>query len=179
MSWAYLRWYTHTAAAFLYAAYAAGCPRLLHSIVSQHSPLQYIPCSYPRFLVFIPLLSTGGIANYSDLPHKKKEKRGGGQPGHTVRLVLRSSFFSSPLLYFCTSPHGLSSFTFLYLRTSPYLLFRTLCPGLSTGTSSLLFWLLYTFSFFKIFLMRSSCFTFRTLISPPISPPSTPITTNF
>ena len=107
------------AAAFLYAAYAdgaayaAGCLRLPTSIVSWHSPLQYIPCSYSRFLVFTPLLSSWGIVNSCD-PR---------QPGHTVRLVLRSSFFSSPLLYFSTPPHGLSSFTFLYLPTSPFLLF--------------------------------------------------------
>ena len=128
------------AAAFLYAAYAdgaayvAGCLRLPNSIVSWHSPLQYIPCSLSKVSC---LYSPSLLLRHCELkrptpPNKKKTKKiRGGQPGHTVRLVLRSSFFSSPLLYFRTPPHGLSSFTFLYLPTSPFLflgLYVLACP---------------------------------------------------
>ena len=171
MSWAYLRWYTHALQPLSYTPPMLVVPPTLLAARGYLTPsslgtLLYniYPALIQGFLSLLPFSPLEALL-ITATHHTKKKKRkwGGGQPGHTVRLVLRSSFFSSPPLYCSTPPHGLLSFTFLYLPTSPYLLFRTLCPGLSTGTSSLLFWLLYTLSLFKILLMRSSCFTFSVL----------------
>ena len=131
------------AAAFLYAAYAggaayaAGCPWLPTSIVSWHSPLQY----YTVFLFMVSCLySPPLLLKHCYLQRSTPQKK---MEGASLGILSGSSSgahsFSSPLLYFSTPPHGLSSFTSQYLPTSPYLLFKTPCPGLSTGTSSLLF----------------------------------------
>ena len=95
-------------------------------------------------------------------PQKKGEGNGVTSLWHTVRLFLRSSFISSPLIYFRTPPHGLSSSNFLYLPTSPFVIFHIPCPGLSTGTSSLLFLTPIHSLFIQILLMRSSCLPLRT-----------------
>ena len=71
----------------------------------------------------------------------KSEKKGGGEGNgvtslwHTVRLVLRSSLLSSPLIYFRTPPHGPSSSHFL--PTSPIVYSHIPSPGLATGIFSL------------------------------------------
>ena len=67
----------------------------------------------------------------------KVKKKGGGEGNgvtslwHTVRLVLRSSLLSSPLIYFRTPPHGPSSSHFL--PTSPIVYSHIPSPGLATG----------------------------------------------
>ena len=86
MSWAYLRWYAHALQPLSYAAnadgaYAAGCLRLPDSIVSWHSPLQYIPCSLSKVsCLYSPSLLLSHCEFKRPTPPNKK-KYGGASLG--------------------------------------------------------------------------------------------------
>ena len=106
---------------------------------------------------------------------KKGEGNGVTSLWHTVRLVLRSSFISSPLIYFRTPPHGLSSSNFLYL---PHF---SLCY-LSYSMS----WLVHRNIFSPIFNSYTLSLYSNSLdeifLSPfpyPIPPPSSPFIPTF
>ena len=104
------------------------------------------------------LLTTECRAIYTNDLYLQSKKKGGGQwSDQPVRLVLRNSFTSSPLIYFRTPPHGLSSSNFLFLPTPPFVFFHVPSPVLSTGIFSPIFYS-YTLSL----LMRSSCLLLRT-----------------
>ena len=140
-----------SAPAFLHAAYAggaacaAGCPWPPNSIVVPPALLaargyllflgtllyQKYRALIQGFLSLLPF-SPPLEALLFTATHAKNKKNEGGPAWAYCPARLRSSFFSSPLLYLSTLPHGLSSFTSVSPQLLPILslLHVLACAGL-------------------------------------------------
>ena len=124
-------------------------------MVSWHSPSQHSVLLFKVSCLYFSLLLRH--CYFRRLNQKKKKRKWGGTAG-----ISGSSSRAHSL------PRHSSART---LPTSPFLLFRTLCPHRNFSS----FYDSYTLSLYFNSLVAFFCLTLRTLFSPP----STPITTIF